>query len=221
MSATRGQTTPSKIFRDRASAGLLLADNITVRTGGETVLVAIPYGGVPVAASISQRLQIPARVCMTTRLTLGQHPELSVGTTNCAGDVSLDARVLRFLAASDDEIAAAVQAGVTKLSAISDELSAWSIDSTSAGKCFLLVDDVVATGASALGAVQHLQQYEPRSISVAAPVVSRYASEVLAEQQITCMSLLVSSHPQFKPLHYYSTFSAVDGATSADMLASL
>jgi putative phosphoribosyl transferase len=208
-------------LRDRSSAGLLLAGQITVQNRDETVVVAIPHGGIPVAAAVSRTLRVPTKVCLTTRVALLDNPELSVGAMSCAGDTYLDSDLLGFLAASDEAVAVALPRCRAKLADISRELSQWSADPGLEGKNLLVVDDVIATGNSILGALHYLKRFNPRSVSVAAPVISRYASTLLTERNIDHTTMLVGKESEFKPRNHYSDFTAIDGATSVTILSSL
>ena len=208
-------------FRNRLSAGLLLASQIAPECRDETVIVAIPYGGIPVAAPISRQLNAPAMVCLTTRVALPDHPDLSVGTISHTGEVYLDLHMLDFLTASDEAIAGALQSCQTKIAGLSTELSRYAIDASLEGKDLLLVDDAVATGNTVLGTLQYLQTFQPSSVSVVAPVISPYAVAVLAERKIRCITMLVGGKYEFRPQGYYSDFARVDGPTCLDILGSL
>lgn len=207
-------------LRDRVMAGHMIAGRIAGNCADVTV-VAIPHGGVPVAAAISRRLRVPAKVCLTTRIAVSGSPQLSVGTVSRVGDVYFDPELLAFVAASDDELAAALRACEAKIDGLARDLSPWSADSDLEDKDILLVDDVIGTGNTILGTMQYLQTLNPSSVSVAAPVISRYASAVLEERQITYTTLMVSRQVPFDPRSCYSNFGRVDEETCVNLLASL
>jgi predicted phosphoribosyltransferase len=215
------RTTSEMKLRDRVAAGHMIASRLATTGTGATVVVAIPQGGVPIAAAIARRLRAPARVCLTTRVTVVDSPELSVGTLSCAGDVFLDPEVLAFLATTDDEVAAALRSCEARIDALTRDLAPWSVGSDLEGKDVLLVDDVIGTGNTILGTMEYLQTLHPGSVSVAAPVISRYAGTVLEEREIPYTTLLVSRQVPFDPRSCYSDFGRVDGRTCVNLLSSL
>lgn len=70
-----------KIFKDREEAGKLLAEKIKELNLNpkETVILAIPRGGVPVAYQISKETKIPFSLVIVKKLTLPEDPELAIG----------------------------------------------------------------------------------------------------------------------------------------------
>lgn len=208
-------------FKDRSSAGRLLASQISQQSNDEAMIVAIPHGGIPVATTVAEILQLPLQVCFTTRIALDDNPELSVGAISFVGDTYLDSALLSFLAASHEAVANALPTFRAKLDGISNNLRHWGVDSSIDGKNVLLIDDVIATGNSIFGALQFLKKFNPRSVSVASPVISRYASAALAEQGIDHTTVLIGKESEFKPRNHYADFAPVDGAKSIDLLRSL
>jgi putative phosphoribosyl transferase len=206
------------IFRDRQDAGFLLACELALNTWEDVVIVALPHGGVPVAAEISKKFRIPLKVCMVTRMTFPENPNLSVGTINCTGEVFLDSYMLTLLEASDDTIAVALHAAREKIAGISAELSHWRADSSLRGKKVMIVDDVIATGISILGAVQHIQKFEPVSVCVATPIISKYASMLLASKKIDHVAVTVAGEDEFRPQNHYIRFEKIDRRVCANIL---
>jgi putative phosphoribosyl transferase len=69
-------------FRDRREAGRLLAERLrTDGDGSDTVVLALPRGGVPVAAEIAHELAVPLDVFVVRKLGVPGHEELAMGAT--------------------------------------------------------------------------------------------------------------------------------------------
>lgn len=207
------------MFRDRACAGSVLAEQIAEEDMPETVVVAIPCGGVPVAAAIARRLNSPLAICLMARITFPENPKLSVGTIDSTGDVRLDPYMMSFLSIDDEVVPGALQKSREKLHEMSARMRQWSVDTGLEGKRILIVDDAIATGISMLGAVQYLQRFNPRAISVAAPVISQFASALLTGKHIDHVATVISEEAAFRPQSYYQSFEAISAGISAEMLA--
>ena len=198
-----------KKFTDRDSAGLSMADQIDIKNSGGTVVVAIPYGGVPIAYQISKKHTVPIKICMTTRITVPGHPQLSVGAMSITGDVTLDSYLVNYLEISKGTLNTALETCRKKISDVSSELSQWGVDASLEGKHVLVVDDVIATGLSMIGAVKHLQSLRPKSISAVSPVISLYASKLLTDRKIGYSTMMIGDESEFKPEFYYSNLQKI------------
>src|SRR5205085_96191 len=159
------------IFRDRTDAGRQLARRLMRYAGRPDVLVlALPRGGVPVAAEVAHALGAPLDVVLVRKLGVPGHDELAVGAIASGG-----VRVLNH------DVAAAHGIGADQLEAIGRramrEVEAGEAayrDGVPAvsprGRTVLLVDDGLATGATVRAAICTLLARGPRAVVVAAPV---------------------------------------------------
>jgi putative phosphoribosyl transferase len=76
-------------FRDRTEAGRLLAEKLARYANEPDVLVlALPRGGVPVAAEVARALRAPLDVFLVRKLSVPGHEELAMGPSRAAGCVS-------------------------------------------------------------------------------------------------------------------------------------
>jgi len=68
------------MFRDRHHAGEILAAELSANRGRpQTLLLAIPRGGVPVAAAVAKELMLPLDVLPVRKLGAPHEPELAIG----------------------------------------------------------------------------------------------------------------------------------------------
>src|SRR4051812_12394930 len=85
-------------FRDRRDAGRQLADRLTHYEDRTDVLVlALPRGGIPVAAEIAARLHAPLDVFLVRKLGVPSHPELAMGAIAEGGVKVLSQAIIRDL----------------------------------------------------------------------------------------------------------------------------
>jgi putative phosphoribosyl transferase len=60
----------TRVFRNRPHAGEVLAEMLSSYGKTEAIVLAIPAGGVPVAAAIAERLHIPLDVAVVSKIAL-------------------------------------------------------------------------------------------------------------------------------------------------------
>jgi putative phosphoribosyl transferase len=160
-------------FLDRSEAGKLLAENLSAYVNRDDVIVlALPRGGVPVAAEVAKKLNAPMDVFLVRKLGLPGHPELAMGAIASGGVRVLNRDVvdgLRVPPIVIDAVADQEQAELMRRErAYRDDLPAPDVE----GKTVIVVDDGIATGSTMLAAVAALRQLDAARIVVAAPVIA-------------------------------------------------
>ena len=90
------------MFRDRRHAGELLAALLAGYRGRAGVeLLALPRGGVPVAAAIARTLMLPLDVFLVHKIGAPSEPELAVGAVAADGLVVLDEETIAAMQISE------------------------------------------------------------------------------------------------------------------------
>ena len=85
-------------FFNRTEAGQFLAENLSAYANRDDVLVlALPRGGVPVAAEVAKRLNAPLDVFVVRKLGLPGHPELAMGAIASGGVRVFNGEVMNSL----------------------------------------------------------------------------------------------------------------------------
>ena len=160
-----------KRFRDRAEAGQQLAQKLLAYTGTQQALVlALPRGGVPVAAPIAATLQLPLDLCLVRKLGVPGNPELAMGAIDLQGRRYLNEEIIAKLnisPASIDRVAAAEASELTRRER-AYRGNRPPLDLTA--RTIILVDDGLATGATMRSAIQSIQPQQPAQIIVAVPI---------------------------------------------------
>jgi len=178
-------------FADRAEAGAALALLLTAyRDRPDVLVLALPRGGVPVAAPVSAALHAPLDVVIVRKLGLPRQPELAMGALAGVGghvELVLHEPVLRaarvrpaeFVAVHDTELAELQR----RERAYRQGRPALAVE----GRTVLVVDDGAATGSTVRAAVAALRQHDPARVVVALPVCptdTRRALERVADQVV-------------------------------------
>jgi erythromycin esterase-like protein/predicted phosphoribosyltransferase len=158
-------------YRDRIEAGRELARHLNEYAGRSDVLVlALPKGGVPVAAQVAARLGAPLDVFLVRKLGVPSHPELAMGAIAEGGVRVLSQRLIRDLgipSALVEQTASRERLTLDRHDAL---FRAGRTRASAAGKTAILVDDGLATGATMEAAVLALREQKPSRVVVAAPV---------------------------------------------------
>ena len=160
-------------FFNRTEAGQFLAENLSSYANRADVLVlALPRGGVPVAAEVARKLNAPLDVFVVRKLGLPGHPELAMGAIASGGVRVFNGEVMNCFRIPDEVVNAVSAEELIELErrerAYRDDRPAPEVE----GKTVILVDDGIATGSTMLAAVAALRQLNAARIIVAAPVIA-------------------------------------------------
>ncbi|MBW7917295.1 MAG: phosphoribosyltransferase [Trueperaceae bacterium] len=158
------------LYRDRTHAGERLAAAMAGLGGEGVVVVALPRGGVPVAAVVARELGAPLDVLPVRKVGHPHQPELALGALALGGRVVRNEEVLARSRAAEGwfERQAALERRELERRAVTYRGSAAPPDLT--GKEVLLVDDGLATGATMRAAVAAARDLGARRVVVAVPV---------------------------------------------------
>ncbi|RIV36382.1 phosphoribosyltransferase [Micromonospora radicis] len=168
-------------YRDRADAGRALADRLTALTGQPDVIVlGLVRGGVPVARVVAERLGTPLDVLVVRKLGMPWAPEVAFGALGPDGVRVLNDTVASQLDPADiAEVQRREQAELDRREQLY-RAGRPPLDLT--GRLAVIVDDGLATGASARAAVQVARHLGARRVVIAVPVGSDEACEMLAAE---------------------------------------
>ncbi|MBB5843043.1 putative phosphoribosyltransferase [Conyzicola lurida] len=160
------------LFEDRADAGRQLAAVLvqTPRAPKPTVVLGLPRGGVPVAAVVAAALDAPLDVVAVRKLGGPRHPELALGAIGEGGARVVDTDLQRRTGVSDTELAAVEAAEIAELDRRLAVYRSGRPRLALDGARAVVVDDGVATGATAEVACRVIRQLGAEEIVLAVPV---------------------------------------------------
>lgn len=158
------------LFRDRADAGIRLAQLVQPLAGPEVVVAGLPRGGLPVAAEVARALGAPLDVLVVRKLGCPGFPELGIGAVGEGGVRHVNSPLVQRLELSPeavDEVARlaseAIDGQVARYRHGRPAVG-WS------GKFVIVVDDGLATGFTARAAISVLRDAGARHVVLAVPV---------------------------------------------------
>ncbi len=158
-------------YPDRRTAGRVLAGHLQAyRDRPDALVLALPRGGVPVAAGVATALRLPLDVLVVRKLGLPGQPEFAMGAIASGGVTLLDEDLIARLHVPPEAVAAVQQAESAELARRERAYRGDRPYPDLHGRTVILVDDGLATGASMKAAVQAVRQLGAAHIVVAAPV---------------------------------------------------
>jgi predicted phosphoribosyltransferase len=164
---------PTILYQDRRDAGRRLAEALHAYEGRQdTVVLALPRGGVPVAYEVAQILNAPLDVFLVRKLGVPGHEELAMGAIASGGIRVLNRDIVDRLVIPARAIDQVVEAERRELERREQLYRGDQPPLDVRGKIVILIDDGLATGASMRAAVAGLKAHQPGKIVVAVPTAS-------------------------------------------------
>jgi predicted phosphoribosyltransferase len=158
-------------FRDRRHAGKSLASALQSFAGAaDTIVLALPRGGVPVGYEVARALGLPLDVFTVRKLGVPGHEELAMGAIASGGVQVLNEEVIWRLADSEEVISQIAARVLAELERREILYRGQRPPLDVSGKTVIVVDDGLATGATMRAAVVALRQKGAARIVVAVPV---------------------------------------------------
>jgi len=207
------------VFRDRAHAGSTLAGMLGDYRAGDAVVLAVPAGGVPVAAEIARELNLDLDVAVVSKVTPPQNTEVGYGAVAFDGTVMLNTALIPRLGLTDWDIERGVEKTTDKVAKRVQALRGDRPLPKLSQRTTILVDDGLASGFTLRVAVEALRKVGGAHIIVAVPTAHQSSAAELAKvvEAIYCPNLRAGL--QFAVADAYRRWSDVDETEAAKILA--
>ena len=209
-------------FRDRAEAGWRIAARLLHYKAERAVVLALPRGGVPVAAPVAAALAAPLDLVLVRKIGVPYQPELAMGAVADGGTP--------FTVRNDDVIA---MCGVSQeqfdairrreLAEIERRRRLYIGDRPRPeveGRVAIVVDDGVATGATTRAALRAVRARGPKTLVLAVPVAPTETLDAMRDEadEVICLE----AHNGFEAIGYfYADFRQVSDEEGIDILERL
>lgn len=206
-----------EMFRDRRDAGRKLAAALAQRTFDRPVVLGIPRGGVVVSVEVASALQADHGVVVARKLGAPYQPELAIGAVTASGVAFID-RPLAEQAGADERYLRAVRERETAEARRREEAFDGRRRPSVAGRDVIVVDDGVATGATAIAAVRAMRAQQASRVTFAVPVGPPHTVDLLRREadDVVCLQ----EEPDFFAVgQFYHDFEPVDDAEVRALLA--
>jgi predicted phosphoribosyltransferase len=168
-------------YEDRTQAGHVLAQLLhRHRRPGNTLVLALPRGGVPVADPIAASLHAPLDVLVVRKLGVPGHEELALGAIASGQTRVINRDIVAALHIDPQVIEQVALREAQELRRREIAFRGERRFPPITGKTVIIVDDGLATGATMRAGVEALRQRRPARLIVAVPVAPPETCQDLA-----------------------------------------
>ena len=217
---------PAGAFEDRADAGRRLADALAHLKGERPIVLALPRGGVPVAAEIAAVLKAPLDLVLVRKIGAPGQPELAVGAVVDGDEPELviNHDIARRTGADDEYIRQACRRELAEIERRRIRYLGKRPRTDPRGRTVIVVDDGIATGATTIAALRALRKRGAARTIVAVPVappetverLQQEADEVICLMQPTDFWGISAFYLDFHQLEDSEVTRALDAAARSD-----
>jgi predicted phosphoribosyltransferase len=180
------------VFRDRLHAGVLLAEKLRKYAGREnSILLAVPAGGVPVGCVVAEELGIPMEVIVVRKVQIPWNTEAGFGALTSDGETVLNEPLVRHIGLTREVI----EESISKTRRIVQErVRKFRGDQPMPDlreKVVILVDDGLASGFTMMAAARSARRSQTEKTVVAVPTASLGAIRLLTPEvdEIVCLNI--------------------------------
>lgn len=208
-------------YRDRRQAGEVLAGLLADRAGRDNLVLAVPNGGVAVAAPIARRLAAPLRLLVVRKIQFPQNTEAGFGAVAADGSAVVDRALADRLGLGPQVIQAQTQAALASVQRRLAVYGDWARLPRLAGRELILVDDGLASGSTMQAGLAIVRAQSPARVTVAAPTASARAAARLGPLADELVVPQVGRGPVFAVAAAYARWYDVDDAEVLALLERL
>lgn len=200
------------MFKDREEAGKKLAQNLKQELLPEdlrnSLVLAIPRGGVAIGKEISLHLELPLDVLIIKKIPAPNNEELAIGAVGEGGVVVWEQDLCERLAVCLDYKQEIVKTKVIELEKKEKDFRGDKPIPEINGKIVVITDDGIATGATIKAAIKVVRSFNPEEVIVAVPVI---ASDSLEEVKKIADRVIYLEAPEmfFAVGQFYQNFSQI------------
>ncbi|MEW1675128.1 alpha/beta family hydrolase [Streptomyces noursei] len=178
------------LFTDRADAGRQLAEALRHVAKDDPVVLGLPRGGVPVAYQVAQALGAPLDVIVVRKLGVPYQPELGFGAIGEGGVRVLSEDIIRRGRIGPADVDAVQRTEEAELARQAGRFRAGRRRLPLDGRTAIVIDDGIATGATAAAACRVVRAQGAARVVLAVPVAPPDAAARLrtAADEFVCLS---------------------------------
>ncbi len=205
------------IFADRADAGNQLAARLEKYRTEQPVVLALPRGGVVVAAAVARALGAPLDVIVVRKLGAPGNPEFAIGAM-ARGEMVLNEEIAPDLL-PPGYLDRVIQSEARELDRREGVYRGGRAPVPVKDRTVIVVDDGLATGSTAAAAVKALRRLGPRRIVLAVPVGA--GDSVARLERLADEVVCLHTPADFRAVSlWYDVFDQTTDAAVVDLLAS-
>ena len=208
------------LFRDREDAGQRLAKALVAFKGKHCVVLALPRGGVPVAAKVAAALEAPLDLLLVRKIGAPRQPELAIGAVIDGGTpiIVRDQELIRLTGTSAKQFDQLCAREIAEIERRRKFYFGGRPPPSLRGRVAIVIDDGLATGNTMRAALQAARLREPKALVMAIPVAPPGTLESFLGEadQIVCLAL---PEPFGSVGQFYQDFTQVSDADVVRLLS--
>ena len=207
-------------FKNRSDAGRKLAARLAKYKGQEPVLLALPRGGVPVAAEVAAALGVPIDLVLVRKIGVPSQPELAMGAI-VDGDSPITVRnedVIRLAGVDERGFRAVRDREYAEIERRRRLYLGGRNRISVEGRVTIVIDDGIATGATTRAALRAIRMRQPKKLILAVPVGPTDTIEAMREEadEVLCLEI----YEDFSAIGtFYDDFRQITDREVIDILA--
>jgi predicted phosphoribosyltransferase len=177
-------------FQDREEAGKMLALKLTEYSNKDTIVLAIPRGGVVIGYQVANELKAPLDIIVPRKIGAPYNSELAIGAVAEDGSLSLDESAVMYMNISKSYIEEESRRQITEIRRRLKLYRGETPYPMLQDHVIIIVDDGIATGSTVKAAIASIRKKKPKSVVVAVPVAPRSTVKELEKEadRVICLS---------------------------------
>jgi predicted phosphoribosyltransferase len=207
-------------FKNRHEAGQKLAATLAGYANAQAVVLALPRGGVPVAAEIATALRAALDLVLVRKIGVPQQPELAMGAVVDGGHplIVRNDDVIALARIDQAEFEAVCRRELAEIERRRQRYLGSRRPIDVADRVAIVVDDGIATGATTRAVLRATRMRHPRRLVLAVPVAPTESLAAMREEadEVVCLE----DYESFGAIgYYYADFRQVSDQEVIDILA--
>jgi putative phosphoribosyl transferase len=207
-------------FKDRVDAGRKLAVLLAGYRGQKPVILALPRGGVPVAAEVATVLAAPLDLILVRKIGVPFQPELAMGAVVDGGAPTIvrNESIIRLAGVSEEEFKAVCDRELAEIDRRRRRYLGDRDPVDVNGRTTIVIDDGIATGATTRAALQATRVRGPKKLVLAVPVAPTESLDEMRQEadDVVCLE----DHEDFGAIgYYYANFRQISDEEVIETLA--
>jgi len=178
------------MFLNRQEAGEKLALKLKkYQDNPQTIILAVPRGGVVVGYELAKRLNLPLDIIITRKVGAPGNPEFALGAVTQEGQLILNKETLNYYNLDSDYLKKEAERQIQEIKRRLKKYRGAKPLVNLKDKIVIIVDDGIATGASIKAAIYSIKSQKPKRIILAIPVGPKETIEELRKEvdKIVCL----------------------------------
>lgn len=210
----------SHLFRDRIHAGQELAEALQHLAESRPLVLALPRGGVPVAFEVARSLKAPLDLVLVRKIGAPGNEELALGAVIDGAEPKwvINQELFNQIGPPPNWFEDEMQRQLVELERRRQRYCGDRPAPLLVGRCVIVIDDGIATGATVRAALKGLKQSNPSRIVLAVPVGPREVIEMLKTEvdELVCLAM---PEPFGGVGRHYGDFEQTNDEQVTDLLA--